>query len=62
MVAQDGGTGELELIVDCVFGPPCIDPIFGPTSAAGYWSSVAGASNRSLVWFVCPAPANNCFT
>ena len=30
---------ELLSIVDCSFGSPCIDPIFGPTTAAPYWTS-----------------------
>jgi hypothetical protein len=29
---------ELLTILDCGFGPPCIDPIFGPT-ATWYWTS-----------------------
>ncbi len=31
---------------------PCIDPIFGPTSAGVYWSSTTYASNPSAAWFV----------
>ncbi len=43
--------GELYAIVGpaappgCGFGPPCIDPAFGPTQAGGYWSSSSIAAN-----------------
>jgi hypothetical protein len=30
---------ELLTILDCGFGPPCIDPIFGPTASSFYWSA-----------------------
>ena len=37
---------ELQTILNCAFGPPCIDPIFGTTglSGQGYWS---GSSNTT---------------
>lgn len=31
---------------------PCIDPIFGPTAAAFYWSSTTLAIDPSRAWFV----------
>ena len=43
---------ELQTIVDCSFGFPCIDPIFGPTAMAFYWSSTSLASDPRLAWFV----------
>jgi len=38
----------------CGSGSPCIDPIFGPTDASGYWSSttLAGSQNTILAWFL----------
>ncbi len=35
---------ELQSILDCSYGSPCIDPIFGPTAADGYWSSTSQES------------------
>jgi hypothetical protein len=35
---------ELQTIQDCSFGPPCIDPIFGPTALSRYWSSSSRAT------------------
>ncbi len=32
-------TAELQAIVDCSLGNPCIDPIFGPTQSGFYWSA-----------------------
>jgi len=32
------GRGEFEGLLDCSFGLPCIDPIFGPTAPFVYWS------------------------
>jgi hypothetical protein len=32
-------------------GAPCIDPIFGPTAAAGYWSSTSNVAPL-LAWGV----------
>ena len=31
---------------------PCIDPIFGPTAAAFYWSSTSGVRSPFDAWFV----------
>jgi hypothetical protein len=45
-------TQELETIVDCSFGSPCIEPIFGPTSVFPYWSSVSLATGSAAAWFV----------
>lgn len=43
---------ELETIVDCTYGDPCIDPIFGPTASAtnGYRSSVTVGIQPLAVW------------
>ena len=30
---------ELQTILDCTHGDPCVDPIVGPTSSAVYWSA-----------------------
>jgi hypothetical protein len=30
---------EVLTILDCSFGPACIDPVFGPTAPFAYWSS-----------------------
>jgi hypothetical protein len=43
---------ELVTILDlevagCAVGSPCIDPIFGPTAADGYWSATTIAGNPS---------------
>ena len=43
---------ELQTIVDCDFGSPCIDPIFGPMAATFYWTSTSEASNRSIAWTI----------
>jgi hypothetical protein len=42
---------ELQTIVDCSFGSPCIDPVFGPTAAFDHWSSTASDS-LSSAWYV----------
>jgi hypothetical protein len=42
---------ELQTILDCGFGPPCIDPIFGPTASSIYWSASTLASNPVLAWY-----------
>ena len=55
MVDQDAGTEELEtiLVAPDLCGPaPCISPIFGPTAASYYWSSVTFAINKSRAWVV----------
>ena len=31
---------------------PCIDPIFGPTVAVGYWSATTNAANPGFAWSV----------
>jgi len=45
---------ELQTIVDCSFGPPCIDPILGPTVplASWHWSSTAGGNRPTDAWIV----------
>lgn len=43
---------ELRGIVDCSFGSPCIDPIFGPTSPEKYWSGSTDATNLNRAWWV----------
>ena len=40
---------ELQTILDCGFGPPCIDPIFGPTASSVYWSASTSV-NPIFVW------------
>ena len=42
-------SAELQTILDCNFSP-CIDPTFGPTAAAGYWSSTSVASGPGSAW------------
>jgi hypothetical protein len=42
-------TVELKTIIDCTFGAPCIDPIFGPTRPLYYWSA-SRHPVPSLVW------------
>jgi hypothetical protein len=44
---------ELTTILDCSFGNPCIDPIFGLTKSAVYWSSSTfdGAPDNAWVVF-----------
>lgn len=57
-VNRDGGTAELETIVDpnkpgCGNGIiPCIDPVFGPTVANYYWSAGTHALYRDCAWSV----------
>jgi hypothetical protein len=46
--------GSIFVVAGCGTGPPCIDPAFGPTQAASYWSSssVAGSLySAHLVFF-----------
>ena len=45
-------SAELQTILDCNFGSPCIDPIFGPTAADDYWSSTSRAIGPGNVWVV----------
>ncbi len=40
---------ELQTIADCGFGPPCIDPIFGPTPSSQYFSG-SSFSNPNDAW------------
>ena len=57
-VGEDGGTAELEAILDLTQGfcgggsGACIDPIFGPTAASIYWSSTTNANNTNNAWNV----------
>ena len=44
--------GELDAIRDCMFGPACVDPTFGPTAASLYWSASSDADLRSSAWIV----------
>jgi len=37
---------------------PCIDPIFGPTAAALYWSATTTPSRSDDAWFVYFDPGN----
>ena len=43
---------ELQTILDCSLGAPCIDPTFGPTAAtlSAYWSSTSNAINLGVAW------------
>jgi hypothetical protein len=45
-------SAELQTIVDCSFGVPCIDPIFGPTIDTTYHSFTSRAGNPTWVWRV----------
>ena len=45
-------SAELQTIVDCSFGSPCIDPTFGPTASPYYWSSTSDASGPNGAWCV----------
>lgn len=44
-------SAELQTILDCSFGVPCIDPIFGPT-LKWYWSSTSVDSVSNHAWIV----------
>jgi hypothetical protein len=46
--------GELETIVDCSFGSPCIDQsVFGVTNATSfYWASTTVAGEPHRAWFL----------
>jgi len=44
--------GELETIVDCSYGVPCVAPIFGPTQSDGYSSSSSYWHDLGSAWFV----------
>ena len=43
---------ELQTIVDCSVGSPCIDPIFGPTAETIYWSSTSNGNNLAFAWLI----------
>jgi hypothetical protein len=43
---------ELNTIVDCSKGAPCVNPIFGPTQSSTYWSSSSYANDPRLAWLV----------
>jgi len=45
-----GEPAELESIVDCRSGAPCIDPAFGPTAPSYYWSSSTDVIFPYAVW------------
>jgi hypothetical protein len=52
-VTCPGCARELEAILDCsnFLIPSCIiDPIFGPTAIADYWSASTDTGNSSKVW------------
>lgn len=58
---SSGGSGgfgpfapaELESIVDCSFGNPCIDEaLFGDTAWSFYWSATTVATGPSIAWLV----------
>jgi len=46
------GTNELETILNCGFGSPCIDPIFGPTASGFYWSASTSTTGPGNAWLV----------
>jgi hypothetical protein len=47
------GTRELEsILVRPCTTPPCIDPIFGPTASARYWSRTGDALRSVDAWYV----------
>ncbi len=43
---------ELRTIVDCTHGTSCIDPVFGPTSLLGYWSSATVGTFTTHAWYL----------
>jgi hypothetical protein len=43
---------ELQTILTCGSGPPCIDPVLGPTQADAYWSSSSLGSGTISAWYV----------
>ncbi len=45
-------SAELQAIVDCSFGFPCISPIFGSTALSVYWSSTSFANVSNSAWLV----------
>jgi hypothetical protein len=55
------GDRELESILlpdDPCNASPCIDPIFGPTASALYWSATTTPANQDDVWFVFFGPGS----
>ncbi len=54
---------EIQTILDCSFGNPCIDPLFGPTASSIYWSASTCAPPQvfdlcltgNLAWTALPA-------
>jgi hypothetical protein len=45
-------SAELQTILDCSFGLPCIDPVFGPTQSYYYWSSTTYSGIPDNAWDV----------
>ena len=43
---------ELTTILDCGFGSPCIDPIFGETASSLYTSSSTREATPTSAWYV----------
>jgi hypothetical protein len=41
---------EIQTILDCSFGDPCSDPLFGSTASPFYWSASSRATNPGPVW------------
>ena len=41
---------EIQTILDCGFGIPCIDPLFGATASSAYWSGSSDATNPVGAW------------
>jgi len=41
---------EIQTILDCSLGAPCIDPLFGPTASSFYWSASSFATNPDRAW------------
>lgn len=57
-VGRDGGSAELETIVDKTQGfcsggiGACADPALGPTASWYYWSSTTDANFSNFAWYV----------
>ncbi len=49
---SSGEAAELESIVDCSGGAPCVAPIFGPTASDFYWSSTTSGGVTLGAWSV----------
>jgi len=41
---------EIQTILDCSFGNPCIDPLLGPTASSRYWSASSLATFPTTAW------------